>query len=135
MPYTISKATDPLKIEEREYASAKKIMFTAFTSCIGVIAKQGATLTAIHLVMVDKDENMFVGNDVTKVLNLLPPAHDAVTIFGCIALWENPANKVLPAFQKLTGTFKTFKKYQQYTFGKGTYGASIDGDDIEILYQ
>ena len=36
MPYTISEATDPLKIKEQEYASAKKIMFTAFTSCIGV---------------------------------------------------------------------------------------------------
>ena len=37
MPYTISEATDQLKIKEQEYASATTIMFTAFPSCIGVI--------------------------------------------------------------------------------------------------
>ena len=71
MPYTISKATDPLKINEQEYASATKIKFTAFTSCIGVIAKMGATLTAIHLVMVANDESIFDVEDATKVLELL----------------------------------------------------------------
>jgi hypothetical protein len=134
VPYTISKANDPLKIEEREYASAEKIMFTAFTSCIGVIAKKGAKLTAIHLVMIDKDENIFSPNDATNVLQLLPTAPDAVAIFGCVSLWENPQNKVLSGFQKLTGTFQNLTKYQKSTFAPGTYGASIDGDDIEILY-
>ena len=133
MPYTISKATDPLKINEQEYASATKIKFTAFTSCVGVIAKIGATLTAVHLVMVANDGSIFDVEDSTKVLELLK-APNAVTIFGCISLWENPKNKVLPAFQKLTGKFQTLKKYQQYTFGPGTYGASIDDDDIEIIY-
>ena len=135
MPYTIIKATDPLNIKEQEYASAKKeIMFTGFTSCIGVIAKEGATLTAVHLVMVAKDGSIFDGEVATDVLELLPKKPDAVTIFGCISLWENPENKVRSAFQKLTGTCKTLKKYQQYTFGPGTYGAKINNDDIDIIY-
>jgi len=134
MAYTISQVTDPLNIEEREYAAGPKIMFTAFTSCIGVIAKKDATLTAVHLVMVANDGSIFDVNAATKVLDLLPKKPDAVTIFGCISLWENPKNKVLPAFQKLTGKCQTLKKYQQYTFGPGRYGASIDNDDIEIIY-
>jgi hypothetical protein len=135
VPYIISKATDPLKIKEQEYASAEKeIMFTGFTSCIGVIAKEGATLTAVHLVMVANDGSIFDVNAAINVLNLLPEKPDAVTIFGCISLWDNPENKVVPAFQKLTGKYQTLKKYQQYTFGPGTYGAKIDDDDIEITY-
>jgi hypothetical protein len=86
MPYTITQATDPLNIKEQEYASGPKIMFTKFTSCIGVIAKKGATLTAVHLVIIAKDESTFDANDVPAVLKLLGPAPDAVTIFGH-SLW------------------------------------------------
>jgi hypothetical protein len=97
-------------------------------------SKKGATLTAVHLVIIAKDESIFGANDVAEVLKLLqtPTAPDAVTIFGCIDVWENPENRVLPAFQKLTGTLKTLKKYQQYTKEEGRYGASIHNDDIEI---
>jgi hypothetical protein len=35
MPYTIRETTNPLEIEEREYASGPEIKFTKFTSCIG----------------------------------------------------------------------------------------------------
>jgi hypothetical protein len=134
MPYTLSVAGDVLKIKEQEYGSGAEIKFTAFTSCIGVIAKKGITLTAVHLVMKAEDDSIFESATATEVLALLPAAPDAVTIFGCVSLWENPENNVLVAFQKLTATVKSLKKYQQYTFGIGTYGATIDGDDIEITY-
>jgi hypothetical protein len=35
VPYKISKATNPLEIKEREYASAAEIKFTSFTSPLG----------------------------------------------------------------------------------------------------
>ena len=136
MPYTISKTTNPLKINEQEYASGPEIKFTAFTSCIGVIAKKGTELTAIHLVIVAKDGSTFCANDVPEVVNLLPKTPDAVTIFGCIDVWNNPANgkELNAAFQKLTGELKTAKKHQQPEKELCTYGAKIDGNDIKIIF-
>lgn len=134
MPYSISVAKSASSIKEQEYASAKVITFTKFTSCIGVIAMKGGTLTAVHLVMVDPSGNKFDTTAAESVIGVLPKDPDAVTIFGCINLWQNPANQVLAAFQKLTGAYGALKKYQQYTFGEGTYGAKVDGDDIEVTY-
>jgi len=46
MPYTLSKTADLMKIAEQEYGSGPEIKFTAFTSCIGVLARKGARLPA-----------------------------------------------------------------------------------------
>jgi hypothetical protein len=134
MAYTLSEASNRLSIKEQEYASAAEIKFTMFTSCIGVIAKKGGTLTAVHLVMKSRDDSLFDSTAAANVLALLPKSPDAVTIFGCCSLWENPQNNVLAGFQKLTGSLSSVTKYQQYTFGEGEYGAQIDGSDIEITY-
>jgi len=129
VPYTITEAADPLNIREAEFASATEIKFTTFTSCIGVIAKKGATLTAVHLVMLDKHDIKFTATDVSTVVDVLPGAPDAVTIMGCIDLWANSVNGMSAAFEKLTGTFKTLKKDQRED---GIYGAKIDGNTIKI---
>lgn len=136
MPYTFSAATNVLKIAEQEYGSGAEISFTKFTSCIGVIAKKGSTLTAAHLVMKakDKDETLFGTGTAADLLALMPDTYDKVTIIGCIALWENPQNNVQAAFQKLTAGLKTLEKVQQYPLASGTYGAKVDGDDIELTY-
>ena len=134
MAYTLSEATNRLSIKEQEYASAAEIKFTMFTSCIGVIAKKGDALTGVHLVMKAKDDSIFDSTTAVNVLALLPKSPDAVTIFGCCSLWENPQNNVMSGFQKLTGSLKDVTKYQQYTFGEGEYGAQIDGSEIEITY-
>ena len=129
MPYIIRETTNPLQIKEQEFASAKEIKFTPFTSCIGVIAKKGAKLTAVHLVMVADDGSYFNRNAATTVLDNLPEEPDVVTIIGCIDLWVSPANGMSAAFEQLTGKLKTLKKEQ---LEDGTYGAKIKGDDIEI---
>jgi hypothetical protein len=134
MAYTFSAAADATKIKEQEYASAAAIKFTKFTSCIGVIAKKGGTLTAVHLVMKASDDTLFDAGAATAAIALIPAKPDAVTIFGCISLWENPSNNVQAAFQKLTGAFSSLSKYQQYTFGQGEFGAEISGDDIDITF-
>ncbi len=38
MPYVFTQATDTEAIAEREWGKADEIMFTAFTSCIGIMA-------------------------------------------------------------------------------------------------
>lgn len=134
MPYKLREASNGLSIKEQEYASAAEIKFTMFTSCIGVIAKKDSSLTAVHLVMKADDDSIFDANAAVNVLALLPKSPDAVTIFGCCSLWENPQNNVVAGFQKLVGSLKSVTKYQQHTFGQGSYGAQIDGSDIEITY-
>jgi len=133
MSYKFNKAGNPMSIKEQEYGSGSEIKFTKFTSCIGVIAKKYDVLHAVHLVMKGKD-GIFDSAAAIDVVGLLPSLPEKVTIFGCIALWQNPENGVDKAFQKLLASIKSVEKYQQYTFGEGIYGAKIDGKDIEITY-
>jgi hypothetical protein len=140
VPYTISKATDPLNINEQEYASGPKIKFTAFTSCIGVIAKEGGTLTAVHLVMIGRDGEPFGADakDVPLVISKLPKSADAITIFGCIDFWRDSESRVVQkAFEQLAGTLKEKKVglYHQSTRKEGTYGAEIgNAGEIKITF-
>jgi hypothetical protein len=131
-PYKLSQAANPDAIAEREYASAAEIGFTQFTSCIGVIAKEGPTLTAVHLVAATGKDHIFNTNDVSKVLGRLPKKPDAVSIVGSIDIWEDQANgKVLTAaFQKLTDSLQNLAKDYR---GDGKYGARIAGDTIVVF--
>jgi hypothetical protein len=141
VPYTLIEGTDARDIKEYEYASAKKeILFTAFTSCIGVIAKKGDILTGVHLVAVsnEKEAKAFAPNDVEQVLNVLALPADKVTVFGCIDVWRDPRNGTLSkAFEKLTGTLKTkaLELYHQSLKDIGTYGAEIGAaGEIKIKF-
>ena len=60
--------------------------------------------------------------------------YDRVCIIGCVDLWRNPQNNVLAAFQKLESMIRSLQVVQTYNFAAGTYGATIDGNDIEITY-
>jgi hypothetical protein len=132
VPYELIKGTDPLPLKEREYASAAEIKFTQFTSCIGVISRKGPTLSAVHLVIISGDIFGSDAIDVPTVLGQLPEPRDAVTIVGCIDVWQNPVNgKVLvAAFEKLTGSFK---KLTKLCWGDGIYRAKIEGDAIKVF--
>ena len=145
MPYTITETTNPLKIEERECASGPEIKFTKFTSCIGVIAKKGGTLTAVHLSVVDQYGTVFSAEDVDTVFNLVlpkaPQKADAVTVFGCIEFWRSPSNgqALVGGLEKLTGKLKErvgedIELYHQSRREDGTYGAKIGGSGIKITF-
>ncbi|MBV8173758.1 MAG: hypothetical protein JO151_04230 [Verrucomicrobia bacterium] len=140
MPYELIKGTDPLKIQEQEYASGPKIMFTAFTSCVGVIAKEGGTLTGVHLVMVDKNDEYFGADarDVPLVISKLPKSADKITIFGWLEDWRSSPNQtVKKAFAQLTGTLKekNVGLYHQSMREDGTYGAEIgNAGEIKITF-
>jgi len=144
MPYELFPANDELKIAEQEYASGPKIKFTAFTSCIGVIAKEGATLTGVHLVMVDRKDKYFgedKKNDVPLVITKLPKLADKITVFGWIDDWRNSPNEtVKTAFLELTGKLKDkvgkgVELYHQSMRKDGTYGAEIgNAGEIKITF-
>jgi len=127
--YKLIAAAKATAIAEREYASAEEIKFTPFTSCIGVIAKEGATLTAVHLTVLDDKEHKFCTIDAARVIGCLPTKPDKVKIVGCIDVWLHPDNKVQAAFEKLTGSLKNL---QTLNWGDGTYGAKINGAEIDV---
>ena len=146
--YTLSQTKDVLNIAEQQYASAKeKIQFTAFTSCIGVVAKNGGRLTGVHLVMIGKppDDPLFGADatDVPRVIELVMPA-DAVVVFGGIPFWRDSESDVVKAaFQKLTAALsekvgkskfweRGIKLYQQYNKREGKYAATIAGEGIIV---
>lgn len=134
MPYTLTQAANVQAIAECEYGTAQSIMFTKFTSCLGILAKvQGQDqVIGIHLVLVDSNSNTFGAGDVATVTGVLAgqnydPA--TVIIIGKISFWEASAG---PAYNALVTALQPTATYQ---FADGTYGAQIDGNhEIEILY-
>jgi hypothetical protein len=135
MPYNFEPAANVLDIRERQHATAAQIQFSAFTSCIGVIAKNGPMLTAVHLVMVAPDGTRFNRVTATRVIHeILPDQYECVKIIGCIAWWTNPANEVLSAFDTLRGQIRSLELVQLYPFAAGTYGADAIGAEIELTF-
>lgn len=154
MAYNFIKAKDSNCIGEQEFATATEIKFSKFTSCIGVIAKKGNLLTAVHLVQlgVDKYHSKDDKNPPTEGFNpntaayvttaLLPEKPDAVAIVGFISDWNNPkavSPQTHAGFLKLTGECKQLKKYQTHKIldehNSAVYAAKIVGNEIVITYQ
>lgn len=127
MPYTLTETDDPNAIAECQYGQASAVMFTKFTSCIGILAKvTGAQeVIGIHLVMVDAEGNTFGEADVPQVINVLSgrnydPAD--VLIIGQISAWERSA---AAAYQKL---IETLPPRDKFPLGDGVYGGEIRAD-------
>lgn len=134
MGYTLTKGTDPMKIAEQQYATGSEIKFTAFTSCVGIIARKGSSLTGVHLVLKAKDESIFDQAAATAVHAVLPDKYDEVMIIGCVNIWQNPSNNVQAAFEKLQAGISSLQKVQIYNFTDGTYGGAIEGGKIDVTY-
>ena len=90
-----------MKIKEQQFATAAEIMFTKFTSCIGVIAKKGDMLTGIHLVMIADDFSEFDSTAAIAALKLLPERPDYFYVIGHVNMWKSSKTDVGKGFQKL----------------------------------
>jgi hypothetical protein len=132
MAYTLSPAGNAMAIGEREYANAAAIQFTTFTSCIGVIANKGATLTAVHLVMTD-GTSKFRSLEAVDVHTIIGTATQ-VSIIGCVGLWRNQENGVRIGFEKLVSKYQNLGIVNLYPLASGTYGAQINAGNIELTF-
>ncbi|HEU0014779.1 MAG TPA: hypothetical protein VFQ45_13920 [Longimicrobium sp.] len=133
MPYTLSQAANPMAIAECEWGTAGTIQFTAFTSCLGVVAKVTGqnNVIGIHLVMVDGHGNTFGTGDVARVTGVLANQHyDNTTchVIGATGFWQHSASAAYNAL------IAALNHPTVYTFGDGTYGATITGGAVEITY-
>lgn len=132
MPYTFTQTTDAMGIKEQEYATAKEVKFTKFTSCVGIISRKGTMLTGVHLVMVAKDSSSFDEAAALKIAPLLGSSPDEIYIFGGTESWKAAKGGVGQGFAKLLSALSGAKVYN---WGDGTFGAKIGEDGkIEITY-
>jgi hypothetical protein len=86
MPYTLNPAANPQQIGEQEYGTAGTIMFTQFTSCMGVIARNGNNVTGVHLVVVGQDGTVFDNAAAQATIQVLG-AYTEVVVIGLLDIW------------------------------------------------
>lgn len=136
MPYQINNAT--LSIGERLWSSAANVaptaagtqptvQFSAFTSCIGICARNaaGTQVIGIHLSAIDQDGTPFAVADVATVVGILTNwGYDPTSTFviGLIDIWQSDPT-LAPAYGALLAALNG---PQQYPRDDGVYGAGID---------
>ena len=143
MPYTIYPARNPLAIAERQSAQAPDVplsgegetqptvRFTAFTWCIGIVARnqKATSVIGVHLALFDGD-SPFTATDVPTVITALGPYNPGtVIVFGKISVWET---SVPDAY---TALIAALPGANQLAFDDGTYGAGINEDNqLEVTF-
>ena len=136
MPYTIEFSNTPLAIPERAWAQAENVppvdgdtqstvQFTAFTSCIGICARNdaGSRVIGIHLSVADDQGNVFAVNNVPQVSEILQSwGYNPATVFviGQVAVWQE---SIPQAYQAL---LTTLGNPQVYSYGDGQYGGGLN---------
>jgi hypothetical protein len=136
MAYTLNQASNNMAIKECEYGSAAEVKFTAFTSCIGILAKKKSEdkVIGIHLVITNKSGDKFDQAAAQTVKTCLDnESYDSsdVILLGSLDIWNDPQNGVKDGYDKLLALIQPTKKYQ---FGDGTYGGTIEDGKVEVTY-
>ncbi len=126
MSYVFTQAANTEAIAECEWGQAVQIMFTGFSSCIGIMGIVGGQIIAVHLPLRDATAQA-TNADVDAAIALLGAAAQPVVI-GHIGLWET----TIPAvYQHLVDTLHPV---EQYAYGDGTYGGEIVNGSIQPRY-
>ncbi len=123
MPYVFSQAADTEAIAEREWGKAAQIMFTGFSSCIGIMAIKNNEVIGVHLPLRDGN-NAVTNDDIDTAIGLLDGGAYPVVI-GSISAWEASASAV---YQHLVDAMHPV---EQYAYGDGTYGGEIVNGRIQ----
>lgn len=142
MPYTIEFCNTPLTIPERRWGQADNVppvdgdtqstvQFTAFSSCIGICARNenGARVIGLHLSVTDDQGNVFAVNDVPQVSEILQTwGYDPNTAFviGQTEVWQE---SIPQAYQAL---LTSLGSPQAYSYGDGTYGAGLNPANVLV---
>ena len=141
MTYQIDPCATPLAIPERCWAANANVapngdgdtqptvQFTAFTSCIGICARDntGAQVIGIHLSVRDQDGALFAAGDVATVTAILQNWNydiDTVIVLGQISVWQASVPVAYQALLDALGDPPT------YPFADGQYGAGLNQDNV-----
>lgn len=130
MAYVFTKANDTDKIAEREWGKADPIMFTKFTSCIGIMGVKDGKVIGVHLTMMGTEKDEWVKDaNIDQAVALLDNAANPIVI-GQIQVWKDTPN-TQDVYQHL---LDTLKPVDEYPLAQGTYGGKVDNGSVEILY-
>ena len=88
MSYNFTQAGDVMNIQEQQYGSAGEIRFSLFTSCIGLIARQGNNVTGVHLVIFSSDDTPFDNAAADAAIGLLGN-YQQVVVIGQTGIWAH----------------------------------------------
>lgn len=132
MGYVLTEVYDAALLAEREYIrNVPEVLFSKFTSCIGVAVRTGVNLTAIHLVQVADD--WFDRIAAQRVLDVLGNGYDEACIFGCVDDWRLSLNAgIRNGYELLTARFATLRIFQTYSTYEGFHGVAISEGRILI---
>lgn len=136
MAYDITLANDANNVAEREYAKAAEVCFTQFTSCIGILARDGQVVTGIHLSVFSQDDTLFNVPAAGKAVALIGN-YQEVKVIGLADVWEDS----FAAFKAQTGVILTAYHYLLHLLKNpeiiqrddGIYGARIRNGHIETF--
>ncbi|NIZ03111.1 hypothetical protein [Thalassospira lucentensis] len=127
MAYVFTQAANNQAIAECEWGKASEIMFTGFSSCIGIMAIKDNEVIGVHLPLRDAS-NAVTDADIDTAIGLLDGGTSPVVI-GSISAWKASASSV---YQHLVDTLKPV---DQFSYGDGTYGGEIKNGKIQPRYQ
>ena len=118
--YQLKEGKDPLMIAEQEYESGTKLKFTNFTSCIGVVAKLGPILTAVHLVMMGnggRESIPFSPTDVSRVMTVLCPNPNGIWTYAQSRKFaqRTTTDSTAKDFSRLESPIRCIAKSQMFT--------------------
>ncbi|MET0752492.1 MAG: hypothetical protein ABWZ66_03935 [Pyrinomonadaceae bacterium] len=136
MAYVLAPAANVMAIAEREFGAAAEIRFTGFSSCIGVIARQGNNVTGVHLSMMAPDETWFNVQAAADTVAALGGYHQVVVI-GQLQMWED-TQPVTEGYQSLIDqlTAPIFSEQDDGNYGgrvnNGTFQIYVNGAYIDV---
>jgi hypothetical protein len=128
MPYNFAAAGNVLQIAEQQYGTAGTVRFTGFTSCIGLLARNGGNVTGVHLVMVAADNTPFDNAAANAAVGLLG-GYGAVAVIGQTGMW---ADNLPGPYNHLIGLLHNPAIIDT---NDGTYGGRVSGAGVFQTYQ
>ncbi|KJE34939.1 hypothetical protein UF64_09495 [Thalassospira sp. HJ] len=126
MAFAYTEAQSAQAVAELQWAKADKIMFTKFTSCIGLMGIKDDQVIGVHLPLRD-DHNAVTNDDIDAAIALLDGVVNPV-IIGAISAWKASASDVF------THLVDTLNPVEQYPYGDGIYGGSVDDGRVQPEY-
>jgi hypothetical protein len=130
MAYEFKEAATPWYIEEQQYKTQKDfngIRFSLFTSCIGVMGRNGKIVTGVHLVLVGNGGN-FDKAAADETIRLLG-SHTESYVVGDIRGWKQDVKE---AYTRLIDGLTNPKEIQQEAEDR-VFGGRVIKDKFELF--
>jgi len=128
MTYTIVQTNNTENIAEKQWGQhPTQIMFTEFTSCIGVVVKTTAgNVWGLHLVITNDQNDFMTPDDMRSVVAQIPGGQQAFLI-GHISIWEDG---VPQTYSILEAKINTYAQRNFYERNNGVYGGRIQNGNL-----